>query len=462
VTELGRLRQVLADAGYDEAGLEQHVRADGRLSLTEGAAVLGMSPAAGGRLSSLTRMLVGGETLPTAAATAALAPLAPADVPEIVAARNGSVRPRVRIEPFEGLLIASDPTRRIGRDHVLGVGLATRMLAALTVRRPVETALDLCTGSGAIALLAARHADAVVGTDMSRRALRLARLNAQLNAVNGITWRQGDLFEPVGDERFGLITANPPFVISPATEFTYRDAGYEDDTLTRGVLTGAAVRLREGGYATIVCNWISQPDEPWSKRPRLWLAESGCDVLILQLMTEQAAAYALRWNTLPGRTANQSATAAKTWAEYYRERGIESLTTGVVVLRRRSGANWTHTDDLGGSPVASASDHLERIFAGQDVLHSDGSMLDRVVTPAPGTTLVERRSPGGELERARLSADDGLRLLGRMPAACVAVIDALDGTRTLGEAIDGAGAHPDECLAACRDLLGRGLLVAAT
>jgi methylase of polypeptide subunit release factors len=132
------------------------------------------------------------------------------------------------------------------------------MLAALTVRRRVGRALDLCTGSGAIALLAARHAEAVVGTDMSRRALRLARLNAKLNAVDGITWRQGDLFEPAGDERFDLITANPPFVISPATEFTYRDAGYEDDTLTRSVVVGAADRLREGGYATIVCNWISQ------------------------------------------------------------------------------------------------------------------------------------------------------------------------------------------------------------
>jgi SAM-dependent methyltransferase len=462
VTPLGRFRQVLADAGYDEAGLEHHIRADGRLSLSEGAAVLGLSPETGDRLPMLGRLLIGGEPVPAAAATAALAPLAPAEVPEIFAGRNGTVLPRVRIEPFEGLLVASDPTRRIGRDHVLGVGLATRLLAGLTVRRPVETALDLCTGSGAIALLLARHADVVVGTDMSRRALRLARLNAQLNAVEGIEWRQGDLFEPVADERFDLITANPPFVISPATEFTYRDAGYDDDTLTRGILAGAAERLREGGYATIVCNWISHPDELWSKRPRLWLAESGCDVLNLRLMTEQAGAYALRWNTLPGRNANRSATAARAWAEYYRERGIESLTTGVVVLRKRTGESWMHDEDLGGLPVGSASDHLERIFAGQDVLHGDGSLLDRVVTPAPGTTLVERRSPGGRLERARLSADVGLRVLGRLPAAGVAVLDGLDGTRTLGEAIDIAGAQPAECVDACRDLLGRGLLVAAS
>ena len=71
--------------------------------------------------------------------------------------------------------MASDTTRLYRADHVLGVGGATRILAALTVRRQVGAALDLGTGSGVHALLAARHAERVVGVDLNRRALRLAR-----------------------------------------------------------------------------------------------------------------------------------------------------------------------------------------------------------------------------------------------------------------------------------------------
>ena len=62
-------------------------------------------------------------------------------------------------------------------------------------------ALDLGTGSGVQAFLAARHSGHVVGLDLNPRALRLARLNAALNGVENVDWRQGDLFEPVRDER---------------------------------------------------------------------------------------------------------------------------------------------------------------------------------------------------------------------------------------------------------------------
>jgi hypothetical protein len=112
-------------------------------------------------------------------------------------------------------------------------------------------------------------------------------------------------------------------------------------------------------------------------------------------------------------------------------------------------------------PVGSASDQLERIFAAGDLLHGEADLRGRILTPAPGTTLVERRRPGRNLERARLSADEGMRLLGRMPTRCVAVLDALDGTRTVGEALEAVGAPEAECLPALRELLARGLLVAA-
>src|SRR5206468_8352084 len=114
-----------------------------------------------------------------------------------------------------GLLVAHDPPST-APDVVTGVNAASRTLATLTVRRPVERALDIGTGSGVEALLTTRHAAHVVATDVNPRALRLAELSARLSGVS-LELREGSLFEPVEEERFDLIVANPPFVISPTT-----------------------------------------------------------------------------------------------------------------------------------------------------------------------------------------------------------------------------------------------------
>ncbi|UWG99335.1 peptide chain release factor N(5)-glutamine methyltransferase [Dehalobacter sp. DCM] len=78
--------------------------------------------------------------------------------------------------------------------------------------RPVRI-LDLCTGSGAIAVSVAHcWPNAVVtATDISRDALAVARYNAErINAV--VEFRQGDLFQAVSGETFDIIVSNPPYV----------------------------------------------------------------------------------------------------------------------------------------------------------------------------------------------------------------------------------------------------------
>ncbi len=62
-------------------------------------------------------------------------------------------------------------------DHVLGVGVASTIAANLTVRRPIRRALDIGTGQGYQALLAADHAQHVVATDVTQRSLEFARFN---------------------------------------------------------------------------------------------------------------------------------------------------------------------------------------------------------------------------------------------------------------------------------------------
>ena len=54
----------------------------------------------------------------------------------------------------------------------------------------------------------------------------------------------------------------------------------------------------------------------------------------------------MRWNGLPGRRPAAVATAAEPWLADYRARGIEAISTGAIVIRKRSGKNWARFDEL--------------------------------------------------------------------------------------------------------------------
>ena len=288
------------------------------------------------------------------------------------------------------------------------------MLAALTVRRPAEATLDLGTGSGVQAFLAARHSEHVVGTDVSARALRLARLNAALNGVENVEWRQGDLFEPVRDERFGLVVANPPFVVSPVHEVMYRDGGLDGDGFSREALTGAARRLHEGGFATVLCGWITEPGAERLATPRRWLEGSGCDAWVLELANEGPVTYAMLWNDLPGRRPEATAKAAEPWLADYRARGIEAISTGAIVLRKRSGRNWVRFDELAVAPRGEA-ERPHRAGLRRPGLPPVAPRRGRAAgrdtrACAGGACSSSGGMPGGALERARLTVEEGIPL----------------------------------------------------
>lgn len=81
-------------------------------------------------------------------------------------------------------------------------------------RLPGASVLDLCTGSGLLAIEAARRgAREVTAVDVSRRAVRAASMNARLNGVS-IRALRGDLFAPLGGRRFDVIVSNPPYLPS--------------------------------------------------------------------------------------------------------------------------------------------------------------------------------------------------------------------------------------------------------
>jgi release factor glutamine methyltransferase len=146
----------------------------------------------------------------------------------------------------------------------------SRMLAdALRAQTlpPRATVLDLCTGSGFVAVCAARRgAREVTAVDVSRRALLSARLNARLNGVR-VRTRRGSLFEAVGAQRFDAIVANPPYVPAESDEIPRRgperawDAGRNGRVVLDRLLEEAPAHLRPGGFLLVVHSSVIGRDE---------------------------------------------------------------------------------------------------------------------------------------------------------------------------------------------------------
>jgi release factor glutamine methyltransferase len=133
--------------------------------------------------------------------------------------------------------------------------LARHLCAQL---RPGATVLDLCTGSGALAVAAGRHgAGAVTAIDVSRRAVLTARLNARLNGVR-VRALRGDLLAPVAGERFDAIVSNPPYLPAAADRLPTRgparawDAGRDGRALLDRICEQAPAHLRPGGFLLLV------------------------------------------------------------------------------------------------------------------------------------------------------------------------------------------------------------------
>lgn len=149
----------------------------------------------------------------------------------------------------------------------------------------VESVLDLCTGSGCLAILASRHfpnaqIDAV---DLSKDALKVAAKNvADYGLADRITLHNGDLFAPLGDARYDLIISNPPYVDAQGMADLPRECRHEpkmafdggDDGLdiVHRILREAAWHLTpHGGLLCEIGRCREALEAAYPELPMLWL-----------------------------------------------------------------------------------------------------------------------------------------------------------------------------------------------
>src|SRR3954469_19979408 len=149
----------------------------------------------------------------------------------------------------------------------------------------IDSVLDLCTGSGCIAILASQsfpnaQVDAV---DLSPAALAVAMRNViDYGLDDRLTLYKGDLFEPLGDNRYDLIITNPPYVdaqgmadlpdeclAEPAMAFDGGDDGLD---IVRKIIEQAGDHLNpHGGLLCEIGRGRANVDEAFPDLPLIWL-----------------------------------------------------------------------------------------------------------------------------------------------------------------------------------------------
>ncbi|MCM2291332.1 50S ribosomal protein L3 N(5)-glutamine methyltransferase [Allorhizobium sp. BGMRC 0089] len=164
----------------------------------------------------------------------------------------------------------------------------------------VESALDLCTGSGCLAILAAKflpnaRIDAV---DLSADALAVARRNVEEHEVEDqVKLIEGNLFKPLKNKKYDLIITNPPYVDQAALaayppEFKAEpalahDGGEDGLDLVRDILDQAAKYLKpEGGLICEIGSGREILEEEYPQLDFLWLETAASQDAVFYLSAE--------------------------------------------------------------------------------------------------------------------------------------------------------------------------------
>ena len=505
-------RALAAGAGATRAGAastssDRPSPATGADSTSSAANAPQDSDVAGYKVAVLTALFMLGEPVGAAALETALPRTGVAgalDIGLVVPTQSASgeqlYAPAVDLRPHEAedahgsvrWWVASDlgelvTGQALAPDHVLGIGRAGLTLAALTPRKPVETALDLGVGCGIQTLYLLRHVRQVVATDISTRALEFTAFNVALAGVDSarVQLRQGNLLEPVAGQRFDLIVSNPPFVITPPSVrqaglplMEYRDAG---GPILPALVRGLEDHLNPDGVAVMLGNWEHREGTSWRTSVNQWIGKS-LDAWIIQREVQDPVEYAAMWLRDGGLTPERSGAAFENalaaWQEDFDSRQVSGVGMGYLVFHAPGAMGdasavapgaaatstpgavvepWRVLEEVPTSGQGALGEHVAQVIAAHEALRglddaqvaalklrtASGLSKEEALTPTRVPTApVIRQAEGfgrviavGMPEVALLSAsDEGLLTVAQI-AAAVASLTSEDPAAVLADMV---------------------------
>ncbi|WP_315501734.1 methyltransferase [Actinomyces radicidentis] len=376
--------------------------------------------------------------------------------------------------------------RALEPDHVLGIGGAGLTLAALTPRTPVATALDLGCGCGIQTLYLLRHAQHVVATDISERALAFTRFNAALAGTEEgrLELLAGSFLEPVAGRRFDLIATNPPFVITPPAVreaglplMEYRDAG---GPVLPNLVPVLGEHLEPDGTAVMLGNWERHRFQDWRERVESWVPD-GLDAWVVEREVQDPVEYATMWLRDGGETPERDRAGFEAvlaaWIGDFAARDVEEIGFGYLMLHRPAAGEgrepWRVLEEVATMGEGPLGPHVAESIATRSGLAtmSDDAVADLYPTVAPDVTEERHLRPGESEPSVILIRQGGA--FGRSvqaDTALAALIEVADGELTVRQiatavaALTGVDAEAltVDMVAATRGLVADGFLTLAT
>ena len=498
------LRADLADSGWGveavaallgevaDAALRREIRLPA-LRAVRAALAAGPAPSP---VAVLTALFMLGESVPVTALDAALPRTTAAGATAIGLVGEpdgaGCVRALVDLRPHEAVddagevrwWVASDlgelvTGRALAPDHVLGVGGAGLTLAGLTPRTPVRTALDLGCGCGCgiQTLYLLRHAEHVVATDISARALAFTAFNAALAGVSvtgapgagsdnapssgldseadaasesgsnagHLELLRGSLLEPVAGRRFDLIASNPPFVLTPPAVreaglplMEYRDAG---GPVLPELVAGLREHLEPGAAAVMLGNWEHRGADSWREAVATWIPE-GLDGWVIEREVQDPVEYATMWLRDGGLTSERDAegfdAALGAWIDDFEVRGVQGVGFGYLIVHRplRPRDPWRLLEEVTTSGQGVLGHHVAEVLEVRERLAGldDDAVADLRPVLAPDVTEERHLIPGAaEPTVILLRQGGGLGRTIRASTVVAALAGVADGELSVGQ-----------------------------
>jgi methylase of polypeptide subunit release factors len=361
--EFSELRSALAAAGYTEAAVCSRLGLD-RISKFQFDRKRTFTDEPADAIALLVRLLVeGGPVRRGAAPMLPLDELAALGVVAPLSSDSTSVAGTVMLYPAHDLYIVSDRVSPVEgepgpppEDIVYPAIIPnTDLFLDLCRPGPCDSFLDLCSGTGIGALVAARagarHAYAF---DITERSTHFAEFNCRINGITNVTSARGDVYEPAGELTFDRIVAHPPYVPVYRPQLIFDSGGQDGEQITRRIVEGLPRYLRPGGrFHALMMG--SDRDQPFEHRLREWLGseEREFDVAFVNRRTLAPREYAAE-AVIKRKGPVEDITA---WRAMFDGLHVQALVYGFVTIQRRDCLRPVFTVRRQSGPRSGSAEH---------------------------------------------------------------------------------------------------------
>jgi carbamoyltransferase len=272
--------------------------------------------------------------------------------------QGDTVSSLVDIYCVEDLYIATDHRYMVYPDDhadqeqpVMYIGLDSHGLKNVMPRQPITRALDLCSGSGVQALTASLFVSHVIAMDINLRALRFSRFNAQLNGIENVEFRQGDVCNLSDSlDEFDLILANPPFVPAPTQSLRYRDGGAHGEDILRYIVAEAESHLVGDGILCVVSDLVNVNDYH-AKLRQWWRGAAKC--MVLMTADRNEIQFALPHCQRPfDQSYREFYDELAEWVSHFRAAELQAVNFGFILLQKKNSGDFAYFSKVIHTPTS--------------------------------------------------------------------------------------------------------------